>query len=381
MLSEVVGAVSSGSVAMAGVSVDEETMVEVKSGRSAAIVVVGPLVSVFTKPSPPKTADKLPITSSNAVVLGIWSAVSPNVPVSLPKNTELNAVSTSGVDNVTTVGVADGKASEIESTSLSTGGEFTVSVGVLSSVGNVIAVASRLVLSALGVKSEPKVTSTVVGEAGMIKDESVVSSPTGESLLAEGNEADTDTENVGISGPKPVGVAPTLIPAEIVSSWMIVRSASAEIVADTSSVVMSAVLPVTLGKSVSKVAWGDGTIDRSLVAVGMMLDIAKDTSEMIEERSPGFTRPGVADISEGKALASSTDSDKTLLGSKASLIRLETLKSAEVGMAMDADSVTSIAEIDDPRLLLSPKTVLWGTEVIWADVSIISVGSVPGTGT
>jgi hypothetical protein len=378
---EVVTAALRGSVALTGASVDEETMVEVKSGRSAAIVAVGPLISVFTKPSPPTTADKLPITSGNTVVAGIWSAVSPNVLVSLLKNAELNAVSTSGVDNVSTVAEADGKASEIESTSLSTGWELKVSVGVLSSVDNVIAVASRLVLSALGVKSEPKVTSTVVGEAEMIKDESVVSSPTGRSLLAEGNEADTDTENVGNSGSKPVGVAPTLIPAEIVSSWMIVRSASAEIVADTSSVVMSAVLPVTLGKSVSKVAWGDGTIDRSLVAVGMMLDIAKDTSEMIEERSPGVTRPGVADISEGKALASSTDSDKTLLGSKASLIRLETLKSAEVGMAMDADSVTSIAEIDDPRLLLSPKTVLWGTEVIWADVSMIFVGSVPGTGT
>jgi hypothetical protein len=144
---------------------------------------------------------------------------------------------------------------------------------------------------------------------------------------------------------------------------------------------MSAVLPVTLGRSVSKVAWGDGNAKRSLVAVGIISDRARDTSEVIEERSPGVERSAVAGIPEGKVLGSSTDSDKTLLGSKASLIRLETLESAGVGMAIDADCVTSIVGIDDSKLSLSPKIVLWGTEMIWADVSMISVGSVPGTGT
>jgi hypothetical protein len=378
--SEVVMAALCGSTELINVSVDEEAMAEVESGRSASIVAVGPLVSVFIKPSPPKTADRLSITSGGAVVLGIWSAVPPNILVSLPKNAELNTVSTSAVARVSTVGEADGRASEIESTSLSTGWEITVSVGLLSAAGNVTAVASRPVLPALVVKSEPTVTSTAVIEAEIIKDGSGMSSPIGRSLPAEGNEADTETDKAGISESRLVGAAPTLIPVGTVLSWLIVRSVSAEIEADTSSVVMSTVIPVILGRSVAEVAWADGITKRSLVAVGIISDMARDTSEAIEERSPGLTRSDTAGVSEGKALGSSADSAKTLLGSKAPLIRLETLKSVEVGMAMDADTVTSIVRIDDLRLSLSPKTVLWGTDVIWAETSVISVGSVSEIG-
>lgn len=47
-----------------------------------------------------------------------------------------------------------------------------------------------------------------------------------------------------------------------------------------------------------------------------------------------------------------------LLGFKISLTRLETLRSTEVGIATEADSVTLIVRIDESRMVLSSKNVL-----------------------
>jgi hypothetical protein len=69
-----------------------------------------------------------------------------------------------------------------------------------------------------------------------------------------------------------------------------------------------------------------------------------------------------------------------LLGSKASLLRLETLRSADVSVVIDTVSITSVVGRGDSTLS-SPETVLWEVEVIWTELSIVSVGSISGVDT
>jgi len=88
----------------------------------------------------------------------------------------------------------------------------------------------------------------------------------------------------------------------------------------------------------------------SLVAVGIVLETARDRSETIDERISGAARPDVAIGAEKTGSVSSAVSSKVLLGFRTSLIRLDTLGSAEIGMLMDTDSITSVVTRGDPTL-------------------------------
>jgi len=133
---------------------------------------------------------------------------------------ELGAILTVGVDGITLTGVVDGNASEIESTSLSSGWGMAVTVEVPSSEGNdelATVVASKIVLSGLVAKSELMVTSTAVGEGEITKDEISVSSPADGVLSVEDAKGSDENDNVGISKSTLVTVTPTLIPADTIS--------------------------------------------------------------------------------------------------------------------------------------------------------------------
>jgi hypothetical protein len=77
---------------------------------------------------------------------------------------------------------------------------------------------SKLVPPTLTVKSELTLISTAVDEAEMTRDGSMTPSPADRASLMEGNEADTVNNDVGISDPRSVAVAPTLIPADMESN-------------------------------------------------------------------------------------------------------------------------------------------------------------------
>jgi hypothetical protein len=137
-----------------------------------------------------------------------------------------------------------------------------------------------------------------------------------------------------------------------------VGSAITGIVAEASIAVISAVMSVTLGRSVLKVAWKDGNTVRSLTTVGIVSDTIRDTSETMEDSIPRVGTSDAASVSEGKRLGSSAGSVEVLLGSKIPLTRLGTLRSMVVGMAADADTTTSSVGIDDSGLVSSPRIVL-----------------------
>jgi hypothetical protein len=73
------------------------------------------------------------------------------------------------------------------------------------------------VISALVVKSELMVTSTAVGEGETTMDDGVVSSPDEIVLSVEDDKGSDENDDVGVSKLTPVTVAPTLIPADIMS--------------------------------------------------------------------------------------------------------------------------------------------------------------------
>jgi hypothetical protein len=370
-------AVFSAPKVLVNTSASEETMVGTEGERSRSSVVVGPLVSVGSKLSPPTIADRLSTTPKEAVILGISIATLSTILISLPKMVGLVTASTAEVGGVSSTEAVDGKIAEIESTSLSSGWVIAVSIGISAGTDRLATVGVSPISV---VKSALIVMSTAVGEAEIITGELVVSSPAESASLMGGNEANVVgsilNKDVGISDPRSVAVAPTLIPADIESNWLIVGSAVAGIVAETSIAVISAVMSVTLGRSVLKVAWRDGNTVRSLTTVGIVSDTIRDTSETIEDRSPRVGRSDAASISEDKRPGSSAGSVKVTLGSRIPLTTLGTLESMVVGMATDADTITSSVGIDDSRLVSSPRIVLWGIEVIWAELSMLTVGSI-----
>jgi hypothetical protein len=353
--------------ALGDISTDKEGTIEVESGTSFPIAVVGSLVNAGTKLSPPTMADRL-------------SAAIPVALLSLPRTVELAAVSTAGIDSVPVSRAIDGKVSEIESTSLSCGWGTTVSVGVSSSeVPEEVAtiVVSGIVLSALVVKSELMVTSTAVGEGEIIRDELIMSSPDERVLAAGDDKVIDENDNVGISESTLVIIAPTFIPADIISVWLIVESASTETLAEISRIVVAAVLSVVLEILMLEMAWEGEPIKGSSVAVGTMSEMTKVSAEIVDERGSGVVGSDVANDAEATGSLSSGDSDEVLPGFNATLTRLETLGSAEIEMVVDTDSITPVAGSDDSLF----KAVVWGVEVIWTELSIVFVGSVSGINT
>jgi hypothetical protein len=233
------------------------------------------------------------------------------------------------------------------------------------------------VLSALVVKSELMVTSTAVGAGETTMDDGVVSSPDEIVLSVEDDKGSDENDDVGVSKLTPVTVAPTLIPADIMSVWLIVEPVSTEIPAEISSVVGSA---VATGRSVLAVVWGDETIRKSLVDVDTISEMDKGTSEIVGERYSGVAKSDAVSGAEETGGVSNALPGEMLLGSKASLLRLETLRSADVSVVIDTVSITSVVGRGDSTLS-SPETVLWEVEVIWTELSIVSVGSISGVDT
>jgi hypothetical protein len=370
-------AVLSAPKVLVNTSASEETMVGTEGEGSILSVVLESLVSVSTELSPPTIADRLSMTPREAVMLGVSTTTLSTILISLPKMVGLVTASTGEVGRVSSTEAVDGKTAEIESTSLSSGWVIAVSIEISAGTDGLVTVQiSKLVPPTLTVKSELTLISTAVDEAEMTRDGSMTPSPADRASLMEGNEADTVNNDVGISDPRSVAVAPTLIPADMESNWLIVGSAITGIVAEASIAVISAVMSVTLGRSVLKVAWKDGNTVRSLTTVGIVSDTIRDTSETMEDSIPRVGTSDAASVSEGKRLGSSAGSVEVLLGSKIPLTRLGTLRSMVVGMAADADTTTSSVGIDDSGLVSSPRIVLWGTEVIWAELSMLTVGSI-----
>jgi hypothetical protein len=215
-------------------------------------------------------------------------------------------------------------------------------------------------------------TSIAVGEGEMTMEDGLVSSPDEIVLSVEDDKGSEKNDDVGVSKPTPVTVTPTLIPADIMSVWLIVEPVSTEISVEKSTVVGSGVV---IGKSVLNVVWAGGTIKGSLVSVGKISEMGKGTSEIVDDRYSGVAMSDAVSETEETGGVSSNIPDEILLGSKASLLRLETLKSAEVGVAIDTVSITSVVGRGD-CMLSSPETVLWRVEVIWTELSNVSVGSV-----
>jgi hypothetical protein len=226
-------------------SADREGIIRVGSGTSVSIMVVGLPVKVETEPSPPTMADRLSITFEEVLILGVWIIALSKILVTAPKIVELAATSTVGVESAPVSRAVDGKASEMETTSLSSGWDMAVSVGVSSSEDTdevSIIVVSTSVLWTSVLKFELMVISIAVGEG-----EILVSSPARRVLPAEDDKGNDEKDNVGISVSILVIVAPTLIPADMISVWLTVGSASTGTSAEISSFVVAAALFVALG--------------------------------------------------------------------------------------------------------------------------------------
>jgi hypothetical protein len=215
-------------------------------------------------------------------------------------------------------------------------------------------------------------TSIAVGEGEISMDDGVVSSPNEIWMSVEDDTGSDENNGAGVSRLTPVTVAPTLIPADIMSVWLVVEPVSTEIPAEILSVIGSA---VAIGRSVLASVWGDETVRESLVSVSIISEMDKGTSEIVDDRYSGVAKSDAESGTEEGGGVSSDVPGEMLLGSKASLLRLEALKSAEVGVMIETDSITSVVGRGDSTLS-SPETVLWGVDVICTELSIVSVGSV-----
>jgi hypothetical protein len=94
----------------------DTSRVEVGSGSSSPLVMVGSMISADVDVSSPTTADKLSTTSEKVLAVGVWIVTLSRIVVSLSRIVELGAISTAEIEGVSTTGVADGKSSEMEPT-------------------------------------------------------------------------------------------------------------------------------------------------------------------------------------------------------------------------------------------------------------------------
>jgi hypothetical protein len=95
-------------------STEREGIVEVESGSSSPLVMVGSMVPVDIDVSSPTIADKLSTTSEKVLVVGVRIVALSKIVVSLSIIVELTAISTAEIEDVWTTGVADGRSSEME---------------------------------------------------------------------------------------------------------------------------------------------------------------------------------------------------------------------------------------------------------------------------